>query len=813
MYQIKMYALCPNCGDTVLDSGEKRFIKCKKCGRKIRSRAYGKSTHLGMENKKIWSTPNKAEDTSIIGEPVHGTPDGLPGQRPPSLLSPIRAVGGILCTIAIICFIVILFINFVAFFPAFAITAPELVNEHQHELETELILVIDDTPPKISNLQNLTNFIYPGQQVFLSAEISDLHLKESYIEMDYDNSASSANYLKSPMRYDQATNRFVTYFQAPITPGIYPSRIVAVDYPGNSAQIPFNIQVQNSPKPTLELTTHRADSIINSSTVLEFTSTSTDISSVSYNLDGGLENISLVPPYSIPTAGWVEGEHTLAIDIQSDSGENNSLNFTFFIDNTPPQLTSLSITPLSLHRNETFKNRLDDDVYYRGEFVKINVKLIEPHQKNAELILEGQRYNLVPDPSTAQEYSAIVALPDKSGDYTLQIQAEDSAGNTNSISYEIQVVGIYFDHKPIPVLEMIHVHTTPKTLPLINSSMEVWLFIEDDEDDGEITEVNYQFIDITGLNTSSGSTEDPEHITFSELSDGVITLSIKARVTYQNIDYLFITLPIPPYLFLIPYVITGWALLLFFIMIALAIILSYLYLFKSSVKDAINQIELAIMKARAPMMQSKNSLIILAQVFLAVFSFNIIYNFILAIGQVQTRTPDFSALSTWTLIYNLTSAAVYEEVISRILLIGVPLLIIHAATKKIKKPMRNYILGGDFKISKLTIVLILFSSITFGLAHAPGWDYWKVIPTVVGGLALGYLFIVKGIYLSILLHFSINFLTIPLRLANDPIGPTLLFVLIIYFWVFIGIVYISYYLVRITGLFRTEKSAYKENPE
>ena len=152
-------------------------------------------------------------------------------------------------------------------------------------------------------------------------------------------------------------------------------------------------------------------------------------------------------------------------------------------------------------------------------------------------------------------------------------------------------------------------------------------------------------------------------------------------------------------------------------------------------------------------MQSDNSLIMLAQLFVAVLSFNVIYNILLSFGSVSTRTPDFSSLSQWAFIYNLTTAAVYEEIMSRL----------------------------------LTIVLIVFSAVTFGLAHAPGWDYWKVLPTLISGFALGYLFVRKGIFLAILLHFSINFMSIFLSLLNDNFMPAFIITIVFYYWIGSGI--------------------------
>jgi hypothetical protein len=161
---------------------------------------------------------------------------------------------------------------------------------------------------------------------------------------------------------------------------------------------------------------------------------------------------------------------------------------------------------------------------------------------------------------------------------------------------------------------------------------------------------------------------------------------------------------------------------------------------------------------------------------------------------VETHTPDFSALSPWALIFGLTTASVYEEIISRILLIGIPLLIIHIIRKRVKKPTWRYIFGGKFEVNRITIFLIILSSVTFGLAHSPGWDYWKVLPTLITGLAMGYLYVTKGVHASIIFHFSYNFFSIPLLLLNNSpsyLAATTIFLLI---WIVVGFGYIIYYL-------------------
>src|SRR5207244_13165229 len=71
----------------------------------------------------------------------------------------------------------------------------------------------------------------------------------------------------------------------------------------------------------------------------------------------------------------------------------------------------------------------------------------------------------------------------------------------------------------------------------------------------------------------------------------------------------------------------------------------------------------------------------------------------------------------------------------------------------------RYLIGGAVHrdSSKATLVatwvFLIASSVIFGLAHAPGWGLWKVIPAMVAGLGFGYLFLRHGIAAAILAHF------------------------------------------------------------
>src|SRR5207237_417317 len=64
-------------------------------------------------------------------------------------------------------------------------------------------------------------------------------------------------------------------------------------------------------------------------------------------------------------------------------------------------------------------------------------------------------------------------------------------------------------------------------------------------------------------------------------------------------------------------------------------------------------------------------------------------------------------------------------------------------------------------------VFLVASSAIFGLAHAPGWGYWKIIPGMVAGLGFGYLFLRHGVGAGILAHFVNDY---ALSLSYEGIG-------------------------------------------
>ncbi len=119
---------------------------------------------------------------------------------------------------------------------------------------------------------------------------------------------------------------------------------------------------------------------------------------------------------------------------------------------------------------------------------------------------------------------------------------------------------------------------------------------------------------------------------------------------------------------------------------------------------------------------------------------------------MDTDTSGVMALdvSGLALLLDYTFAGVWEEVIFRILPIGIPMMIVGLACRR--KGWWRYLVGG-FGMSKIAIVLIVISAVLFGYAHAGMWGLAKIIPMAAAGLFYGCLFVRFGVHATILMHF------------------------------------------------------------
>ncbi len=177
-------------------------------------------------------------------------------------------------------------------------------------------------------------------------------------------------------------------------------------------------------------------------------------------------------------------------------------------------------------------------------------------------------------------------------------------------------------------------------------------------------------------------------------------------------------------------------------------------------------------------LRSRSAWIAIAQVWMAITTFQIAVILLLPLVGIEPSSPiDITQANAWVFLVDLANAGVYEELAFRVLLIGLPMAL-GSALLRVMEVNRGggswdgrgsagrhiagawrYLVGGVVRSDSPRETLVaawafLFaSSAIFGLAHAQGWGWWKVIPAMVAGLGFGYLFLRHGIGAAILAHF------------------------------------------------------------
>lgn len=288
---------------------------------------------------------------------------------------------------------------------------------------------------------------------------------------------------------------------------------------------------------------------------------------------------------------------------------------------------------------------------------------------------------------------------------------------------------------------------------------------------------------------------------FAYLALAVVYFLIITPEILQNIystagyyDYLFVITPgIVPILRM-----DGIVLVVYFTLVAFAITAAYFYIVLSS--------SLPTLKEALTGTPGKHSkMLTISGLFFA--SYLIIYLnylFVDASG-ISPTTPDFGSYPVWDQVYGYATASVWEELISRVLLIGVPLLWIDLLfRRKSLLPPRKYLLGGVDRFGSVEVVLVVFSAMMFGFGHIWSWDIWKVTPTIIGGFCFGYLFVRFGLYASIMFHLSFNFLTVPLFFLSDA-QSLIVDLVMLFVWLPAGAMFLVYYALRLVRFLRAPK--------
>jgi hypothetical protein len=192
-----------------------------------------------------------------------------------------------------------------------------------------------------------------------------------------------------------------------------------------------------------------------------------------------------------------------------------------------------------------------------------------------------------------------------------------------------------------------------------------------------------------------------------------------------------------------------------------------------------------------------------ALMFAVLFINTVIVLFLTATGDAPSSPVE--EMEDWELLFILANASVWEEIIARVLLIGLPLFAIDLVRRRGLHRVHKYVLGGGIPIAWTQATLVLASATVFGFAHFEGWGSWKVFPAGVAGVAFGYMFLRHGLASAIMLHFSFDYLSMPLTLLEDSVSLQLVVGLGILLWLGLGLGFTVYFTIRIAEFVMNQK--------
>ncbi len=238
----------------------------------------------------------------------------------------------------------------------------------------------------------------------------------------------------------------------------------------------------------------------------------------------------------------------------------------------------------------------------------------------------------------------------------------------------------------------------------------------------------------------------------------------------------------------------NWQLAQWHAMLIGAILMSFTVLALGDGPAMVRAVRRAANTGTLPALRTSNGWVLIFRIYLGMLFLYVLYYVVLALFTVETNVPAFEEEPLWAQLHMFAEASVYEELIARVLLLGVPLMVYYRLSLRPRPvPRWRFLVGGGVPIDTAAFTLIVFQAGVFGLAHVSGWDIWKAWPTVVSGMFFGYLFLSRGLWAAILLHFTFDYIDVTFQAFNAQ--DSALFTLLYLLWVLAGLIIFVHFLV------------------
>ncbi len=220
---------------------------------------------------------------------------------------------------------------------------------------------------------------------------------------------------------------------------------------------PLMNQTPDTAPVSINLISPRNNSVIKAGTIIDLDIKVPNIHNVSYSVNSSSNQTIDPPDYDINTTGWSDGDHLVDVWVIDTNGSVNSSWFFFVIDSTKP------VIELNSPQNNS--------LIKAGGI--INLTISEPHLRSVSYYLNAELQGGLLYPHDIDTLS----WPDDV--YTIEIHAEDNAGNNNSTWYIFTM-----DSTP-PLISL----NSPKNNSFIKPGIPINFSISDEH----LNSVNYSF--------------------------------------------------------------------------------------------------------------------------------------------------------------------------------------------------------------------------------------------------------------------------------------------------------------------------------
>ncbi|MFO8109797.1 MAG: CPBP family glutamic-type intramembrane protease [Thermoplasmata archaeon] len=254
---------------------------------------------------------------------------------------------------------------------------------------------------------------------------------------------------------------------------------------------------------------------------------------------------------------------------------------------------------------------------------------------------------------------------------------------------------------------------------------------------------------------------------------------------------------------------SGLGLTVFYFLLIAAVIISLAYLLYRSA-DFLADVDFKDLKKKelSPKIMDQ-PLTRLALMFCVMTFLSYLYFILIGLAGTAPTTPPIESEPFGKIVYVLTQASVWEEIMFRSLYFGVPMMI-YGYSKNDPDAWKN-LFGGFGTEDGPVLPLILLSSFIFSIGHlGDGWDLFKFPQVFIGGLIFGYLFTKDGLYSCIIFHFAWDYTYIFGQISPEVSAVVSIVILA---WMGIGVYFTYHYLKTGFGWLKNKKKKRKTYQE